>query len=103
MAGHNATVEDHATRIVKLALDMVQTVKDANIFTNKKNGAQECIEARIGVHTDKAYAGVFGSKHPFFKFFGDAVMVAGDLEAAGYSKNVRVSCNPTSQCSLFCT
>lgn len=102
VAGLNEAAEDHTSRIVQLAIEMIKTVKETNFSASRDGGLPRCIEARIGIHTGKAYAGVFGRKRPHFKFFGDAVLVAGELEATGYSTNIRVSCGPTSPCSLHC-
>ena len=77
-------VPDHAERVARMSLDMLDEIKKFSILGNKLN-------IRIGFHTGPVVAGVIGVRKFSYDIWGDAVNIASRLESHGASGKVHVS------------
>lgn len=76
---------DHAERVARMALDMVQETEAFSIEMGEK------IELRIGIHTGPVVAGVIGTQKPFYDVWGDTVNTAARLESFGTNGRIQVT------------
>ena len=76
--------EDHALRISRFALEIIDLSKEFD-FNGKK------IELRIGLHAGSVVAGVIGLNRYTYDLWGDAVNVASRLESTGLPGRIQVS------------
>ncbi len=83
VAGHTEAAQEHAVSVVCMAVDMLRSVQDFRV-------GDQSLRIQIGVHCGKVHAGVMSGR-PRFKFFGDAVVVAREMEAGSAAQNIRVS------------
>ena len=77
-------MEDHAARVVDLALAMIDVARE------ESSGAGD-IQLRIGIHTGPVTGGVIGHRKFAFDIWGDTVNVASRLESHGIPGRVQVS------------
>ncbi len=75
-----------ATKAVRLALDMLQTLAEQKQFP----GATQ-IACRVGVHSGPAVSGVVGRKKPQFSLIGDTVNSASRMQSCGVAGRVNIS------------
>lgn len=77
---------DHATVIARLALDMLDTVKNAEFL-----GGKHPIEIRIGLNSGSLIAGVIGRKKYFYALWGDMVNIASRMQSHGTSGKIQIT------------
>jgi class 3 adenylate cyclase len=78
-------LDDHATAIAQMALDMQQAIHEFQ----KQQG--ESFEIRIGINTGSVVAGVIGRKKFIYDLWGDAVNVASRMESSGEPGKIQVT------------
>lgn len=76
---------DHASRVMAMALDLLQVVKTFH----RQDGQPFCL--RIGINTGPVVAGVIGTKKFSYDLWGDAVNIASRLESQGLIDRIQVS------------
>ena len=76
---------DHALRVVKFALELIQIVEAFMVETEYD------LKIRIGVHSGPVVAGVIGESRFGFDLWGSTVNTAARLEAAGLPGRVHIS------------
>ncbi len=76
---------DHATRVARMALEMVE---ETERFAKEMN---ENLQLRIGIHSGPVVAGVIGTKKPFYDVWGDTVNTAARLETYGTTGKIQVT------------
>lgn len=79
--------DDHAVRVVRAALDMVDFVNQARESADREH----TFEVRIGVHTGPVVAGVVGTKKFAYDIWGDTVNVAARMESGAEPGRVNIS------------
>ena len=78
--------EDHAESAAKMAMEMVEVVKD---FAGL--GGDSRLQVRIGLHTGEVVAGIIGKKKFAYDLWGDAVNTAARMESHGKPGHIHVS------------
>ncbi len=76
---------DHATRVARMALEMIAEVES---FTTEIG---ENLQLRIGIHSGPVVAGVIGTTKPFYDVWGDTVNTAARLETYGTNGKIQVT------------
>ncbi|MEM1172724.1 MAG: adenylate/guanylate cyclase domain-containing protein [Cyanobacteria bacterium P01_H01_bin.35] len=77
--------EDHAEAIAKMALDMLNQVKE---FSEKQ---EKLLQIRIGINTGAVEAGVIGTKKFAYDLWGDTVNTAHRMESHGIPGKIQVT------------
>jgi class 3 adenylate cyclase len=77
---------DHATVLARLALDMLDCVRDEELL-----GGQYPIEIRIGLNSGPLLGGVIGRKKYFYALWGDTVNTASRMESQGSSGKIQIT------------
>jgi len=85
VAGLPTPYPDHAHRIVRLALEMLDHVSDFR----QETGAD--LSIRIGVNSGPVVAGIIGSTKFIYDLWGDTVNVASRMESHGVPGTVQVT------------
>ncbi|HYI94183.1 MAG TPA: adenylate/guanylate cyclase domain-containing protein [Bryobacteraceae bacterium] len=85
VAGLPTPYEDHSHRMVKLALRMLEEVRDFS----EETGAG--LSVRIGINSGPAVAGVIGSTKFIYDLWGDTVNVASRMESHGVAGMIQVT------------
>jgi class 3 adenylate cyclase len=85
VTGTTGQSEGGAVRMVNLALDLMDAVRDHV----RESGAD--IRLRIGIHRGPVVAGVLGRSRFSYDLWGDTVNVASRLEASGEPGHIQVS------------
>jgi len=78
--------KDHASQIVKFALDVLQEFDDINLKLNAN------LSIRVGINTGgPILAGVLGSEKPVFDIIGDPINIASRLQSTSLPGRIQVS------------
>jgi adenylate cyclase len=77
--------DDHATRVMAMALEMLQAIEEFQ----RDDGQPFCL--RIGINTGPVVAGVIGIKKFSYDLWGDAVNIANRMESHGVANHIQVS------------
>jgi class 3 adenylate cyclase len=85
VAGIPMPLEDHATAMTRMALDMNATIEAYATRTDSS------LAIRIGIHTGSVVAGVIGEKKFIYDLWGDTVNTASRMEHHGVAGRVHVS------------
>jgi class 3 adenylate cyclase len=85
VAGLPSARKDHATIIVSLALDMLETAKEIDEISDIP------LEIRIGINSGPVVAGVIGHKKFAYDLWGDAVNVTARMEELGQAGAVQIT------------
>jgi adenylate cyclase len=83
-AGLSDGVADHASRVIDLALAMMDAAAEAGADRTQ-------LQLRIGVHSGPVIGGVIGHRKVAFDIWGDTVNVASRLESQGVPGRIQVS------------
>lgn len=86
VAGCPEKCPDHAERIARLALAMMDTLPALRSAAGSPD-----INIRIGIHTGPVVAGVVGLKDPRYHLFGPTVTKAMAMESSGVPGKIHVS------------
>jgi len=76
---------DHPEAIARMALDMLQVLRDISI-TRGQN-----LQVRIGINTGPVVAGVIGTKKFLYDLWGDTVNTASRMESSGAEGKIQVT------------
>ncbi|MFW5779229.1 MAG: adenylate/guanylate cyclase domain-containing protein [Coleofasciculus sp.] len=85
VGGLPCPLDDHATAIAQMALDMQQAIQEFQVQQG------ESFEIRIGINTGSVVAGVIGRKKFIYDLWGDAVNVASRMESSGEPGKIQVT------------
>ncbi len=85
IAGAPIPQEDHALRMMKVAVDFMKVIEQYN----KENKA--ALNMRLGIHSGKLTAGVVGKQKFVYDIWGDTVNLASRMESTGPRGCVQVS------------
>lgn len=78
-------VNDHALKMVKAGLEMIEFVN------NEESGPAVKFEVRVGMNTGPVVAGIVGTKKFAYDIWGDTVNIASRLEATGEPGRMNIS------------
>jgi len=81
------TLSNHAESVVKMALDMLETIEQINTKTDQS------LKIRIGINSGPVSAGVIGKEKFIYDLWGDTVNVASRMETFGANDKIHVSHN----------
>ena len=81
----------HADSVVKMALDMLDTIEQINTKTNQS------LKIRIGINSGPVSAGVIGKEKFIYDLWGDTVNVASRMESFGSNDKIHISKSTYSQ------
>ncbi|KAK9497202.1 hypothetical protein O3M35_004565 [Rhynocoris fuscipes] len=84
VSGLPETCEDHARCIARLALDMMDLIKDVQVDGNAVN-------ITIGIHSGEVVTGVIGHRMPRYCLFGNTVNLTSRTETTGKPGFINVS------------
>jgi len=84
--GVPAEVENHAERMIRMALGMCKAMERVRADTE-----QFGLDVRIGIHTGPCVAGVIGRNRFIYDLWGDTVNLASRMESNGVSSRIQVS------------
>jgi len=77
---------DHAAVLVRLAMDMLDSVRDGNFL-----GGKHPIEIRIGLSSGSVLGGVIGRMKYFYSIWGDVVNTAARMESHGSIGKIQIT------------
>ncbi len=84
VCGMPETDNDHATKVIKAAMDIKNFVAE-----RKKNGGK--FEIRLGIHSGPLVAGIVGVKKFAYDIWGDTVNLASRMESNSESGKINIS------------
>ena len=84
-------LSSHADSVVKMALDMLDTIEQINTKTNQS------LKIRIGINSGPVSAGVIGKEKFIYDLWGDTVNVASRMESFGSNDKIHISESTYSQ------
>ena len=77
---------DHAKVLVRLAMDMLECVRDGNFL-----GGKHPVEIRIGLSSGSVLGGVIGRRKYFYAIWGDVVNTAARMESHGSIGKIQIT------------
>ena len=77
---------DHAKVLVRLAMDMLDAVRDGNFL-----GGKHPIEIRIGLSSGSVLGGVIGRRKYYYAIWGDVVNTAARMESHGSIGKIQIT------------
>jgi class 3 adenylate cyclase len=77
---------DHAKVLVRLAMDMLDSVKQRDFL-----GGKHPIEIRIGLSSGSVLGGVIGRRKYFYAIWGDVVNTAARMESHGSTGKIQIT------------
>ena len=77
---------DHAIVLTRLAMDMLDCVRDGNFL-----GGKHPIEIRIGLNSGSVLGGVIGRRKYFYSIWGDVVNTAARMESHGSVGKIQIT------------
>ena len=84
-AGVPNPIEDHAVRLIRLALEMLDLVAAHNATHEHQ------LELRVGINSGPLIAGVIGAKKFSYDIWGNTVNVAARMESTGVPGRIQVT------------
>jgi class 3 adenylate cyclase len=85
VAGVPHPTDDHARATARMALDMIEALRDYS----RRHGTELTI--RVGIHTGSVVAGVIGRKKFIYDLWGDTVNTASRMESHGVPGRIHVT------------
>jgi guanylate cyclase len=85
-AGVPTARADHARVLVRLAMDMLETVKEGDFL-----GGKHPVEIRIGLNSGSVLGGVIGRRKYFYAIWGDVVNTAARMESHGSIGKIQIT------------
>jgi len=79
------TIEDHAERLLRCAVGMLDIVKEVSVLSGHQ------LQLRIGLHRGPVVAGVIGTTKFAYDLWGETVNLASRLESSGEPGRIHVS------------
>ena len=79
--------KNHAYSVARMALEMLDIIKEINTKTNQS------LKVRIGINSGPVAAGVIGKEKFIYDLWGDTVNVASRMETFGSNSKIHVSAN----------
>ena len=79
--------KNHADSVARMALEMLDIIKEINTKTNQS------LKVRIGINSGPVAAGVIGKEKFIYDLWGDTVNVASRMETFGSNSKIHVSAN----------
>jgi class 3 adenylate cyclase len=77
--------KNHADSVARMALEMLDIIKEINTKTNQS------LKVRIGINSGPVAAGVIGKEKFIYDLWGDTVNVASRMETFGSNSKIHVS------------
>jgi class 3 adenylate cyclase len=85
-AGVPTVRADHAKVLVRLAMDMLETVREGDFLSGKHP-----VEIRIGLNSGSVLGGVIGRRKYFYAIWGDVVNTAARMESHGSIGKIQIT------------
>ncbi len=85
-AGVPTTRSDHAKVMVRLAMDMLDCVRNGDFL-----GGRHPVEIRIGLNSGSVLGGVIGRRKYYYAIWGDVVNTAARMESHGSTGKIQIT------------
>jgi class 3 adenylate cyclase len=84
-AGLPIPIQDHATRVAHMALDMLEAIDSFNEISGHR------LKMRLGIDSGAVVAGVIGKRKFLYDLWGDVVNTASRMESHGVPGRIQVT------------